>query len=109
MTNTSSAFMTRSANSGQTAVTLAPYALISRHNPPPTLGYYLLHEGAIGVLGDNGLQEVTYKTLDEKKRMAFQPQQCLARVYRQILGGRPAARDVFASTGGIFRERGWVR
>jgi YidC/Oxa1 family membrane protein insertase len=61
------------ANSGQTAVTLAPYALISRHNPPPTLGYYLLHEGAIGVLGNNGLQEVTYKSLDEKKRMAFTP------------------------------------
>ncbi len=61
------------ANSGQTAVTLAPYALISRHNPPPTLGYYLLHEGAIGVLGDNGLQEVTYKSLDEKKRVAFTP------------------------------------
>jgi len=59
------------ANSGQTAVTLAPYALISRHSPPPTLGYYLLHEGAIGVLGDDGLQEITYKTLDEKKRIAF--------------------------------------
>ncbi len=61
------------ANSGQTAVTLAPYALISRHSPPATLGYYLLHEGAIGVLGDNGLQEVTYKSLDEKKRIAFTP------------------------------------
>jgi YidC/Oxa1 family membrane protein insertase len=59
------------ANSGQTAVTLAPYALISRHNPPPTLGYYLLHEGAIGVLGDQGLQEVTYKALDDKKRITF--------------------------------------
>ena len=59
------------ANNGQAAVVLAPYALISRHNPPPTLGYYLLHEGAIGVLGEQGLQEVTYKTLDEKKRMAF--------------------------------------
>jgi YidC/Oxa1 family membrane protein insertase len=58
-------------NDGETAVALAPYALISRHNPPPTLGYYLLHEGAIGVLGDQGLQEMTYKTLDEKKRVAF--------------------------------------
>ena len=45
------------ANRGSTAVTLAPYALISRHNPPPALGSYLLHEGAIGVLGDEGLQE----------------------------------------------------
>ena len=61
------------ANSGPTAVTLAPYGLISRHNPPPALGYYLLHEGAIGVLGDSGLQEVSYKTLDEKKRLAFNP------------------------------------
>jgi len=61
------------ANHGQAAVVLAPYALISRHNPPPTLFYYLLHEGAIGVLGDQGLQEVTYKTLDDKKRMTFKP------------------------------------
>jgi YidC/Oxa1 family membrane protein insertase len=59
------------ANNGQAAVVLAPYASISRHSPPPTLGYYLLHEGAIGVLGAQGLQEVTYKTLDDKKRMAF--------------------------------------
>ena len=58
-------------NNGQAAATLAPYALISRHSPPPTLGYYLLHEGAIGVLGEQGLQEVTYKTLDDKKRVAF--------------------------------------
>jgi YidC/Oxa1 family membrane protein insertase len=52
-------------------VTSSPRIAPSRHNPPPTLGYYLLHEGAIGVLGDNGLQEVTYKSLDEKKRIAF--------------------------------------
>jgi YidC/Oxa1 family membrane protein insertase len=58
-------------NSGREAVALAPYALISRHSPPATLGYYLLHEGAIGVSGNQGLQEVTYKTLDEKKRVPF--------------------------------------
>jgi YidC/Oxa1 family membrane protein insertase len=58
-------------NRGQAPVAIAPYALISRHNPPPALGNYLLHEGAIGVLGDEGLQELTYKTLDEKKRVPF--------------------------------------
>ena len=58
-------------NGGETAATLAPYALISRHNPPPTSGYYLLHEGAIGVLGEQGLQEISYKTLDDKKRVSF--------------------------------------
>src|SRR5205823_8288912 len=60
-------------NNRPAAVALAPYALISRHSPPPTLGYYLLHEGAIGVLGDQGLQEVTYQSLDDKKRMTFNP------------------------------------
>jgi YidC/Oxa1 family membrane protein insertase len=58
-------------NHGQAAVTIAPYAAISRHNPPPTLGNYLLHEGAIGVFAPGGLQEITYKTLDDKKRLPF--------------------------------------
>jgi YidC/Oxa1 family membrane protein insertase len=58
-------------NHGQNSVTLTPYALISRHGMPPTLGYYILHEGLIGVLGDQGLQEVTYKALDEKHRLTF--------------------------------------
>jgi YidC/Oxa1 family membrane protein insertase len=56
-------------NNGSAAVTIAPSASISRHNPPPTLGSYLLHEGAIGVIGEEGLEELTYKTLDEKKRV----------------------------------------
>jgi YidC/Oxa1 family membrane protein insertase len=58
-------------NNGQAAVAIAPYASISRRNPPPALGGYLLHEGAIGVLAEEGLQELTYKTLDEKKRLPF--------------------------------------
>lgn len=41
-------------------VTLHPYALISRHGMPVVQGYYILHEGLIGVLGDAGLKEVTY-------------------------------------------------
>jgi YidC/Oxa1 family membrane protein insertase len=59
------------SNGSDTAATLSPYALISRHNPPPTSGYYLLHEGAIGVLGEQGLQELSYKSLDDKKRISF--------------------------------------
>jgi YidC/Oxa1 family membrane protein insertase len=52
-------------------VTLFPYALISRHGTPKTLGYYILHEGLIGVLGNDGLQEYTYKKVEEKKDVAF--------------------------------------
>ena len=47
-------------NKGAAPVTLYPYALISRHGTPKIEGYYILHEGLIGVLGDQGLQEVTY-------------------------------------------------
>jgi len=59
------------ANKGSAAVSLYPYALISRHGTPATLGYYILHEGLIGVLGDQGLQEITYKTIEEKKAISF--------------------------------------
>ena len=58
-------------NKSASAVSLYPYALISRHGTPHTLGYYILHEGLIGVLGDQSLQEYTYKKIDEKKDVAF--------------------------------------
>jgi len=58
-------------NKGAAAVTLHPYALVSRHGTPVTLGYYILHEGFIGVLGDKGLQEETYKSVEDKKSMTF--------------------------------------
>jgi len=59
------------ANKGTAPVTLFPYSLISRHGTPHTLGYYILHEGLIGVLGDHGLQEITYADVEKKKEMPF--------------------------------------
>src|SRR6185437_4804230 len=58
-------------NVGKAPVTLYPFALISRHGAPPVLGYYLLHEGLIGYLGDQKLQEYTYKKIDEAKAVNF--------------------------------------
>ncbi len=55
------------ANKSGDAVTLYPYALVSRHGVPPVLGYYILHEGLIGVMGDQGLQTETYKKMDDRK------------------------------------------
>ena len=55
------------ANKGGDPVTLFPYALISRHGTPKVQGYYILHEGLIGVIGDQGLQTETYKKIDDKK------------------------------------------
>jgi YidC/Oxa1 family membrane protein insertase len=46
---------------------LFPYALISRHGTPKVQGYYILHEGFIGVMGDQGEQSETYKKMEDKK------------------------------------------
>ncbi len=45
-------------------VTLYPYGLIARDGTPKTLGYYLLHEGPLGVFNGT-LSEYKYKTLRE--------------------------------------------
>src|SRR5947208_2535777 len=58
-------------NKGATPVTLYPFALISRHGTPQTLGYYILHEGLIGVFGDKGLQEETYANMEKQKELSF--------------------------------------
>jgi YidC/Oxa1 family membrane protein insertase len=58
-------------NKSDKPVTLYPFALISRHGSPKTLGYYILHEGLIGKFGDKGSEEVTYKTIDDKKALPF--------------------------------------
>jgi len=41
-------------------VTLYPYARLHREGTPHVQGFYILHEGLIGVLGENGLEEITY-------------------------------------------------
>jgi YidC/Oxa1 family membrane protein insertase len=55
------------ANTGADTVTLHPYALVSRHETPHVQGFYILHEGLIGVVNE-GLEEITYaNALDEPK------------------------------------------
>ncbi len=60
------------ANKGSAQVTLFPYALISRHGAPEVLGYYILHEGLIGVMGDQGEQTITYKKMEDKKSESWE-------------------------------------
>jgi len=59
------------SNVGNAPVTLYPFALISRHGAPQVSGYYILHEGLIGYLGDQGLQEYGYKKIDDAKTVSF--------------------------------------
>jgi YidC/Oxa1 family membrane protein insertase len=58
-------------NNGASAATLYPFALISRHGTPQVSGYYILHEGLTGYLGDKGLQEYKYKAIDDAKSVSF--------------------------------------
>ncbi|MCO5090425.1 membrane protein insertase YidC [Bosea sp. (in: a-proteobacteria)] len=53
-------------NKGAAAVTLFPYGQIVRQGRPHTLGYYVLHEGLVGYLGEQGLQEYTYDKLEKE-------------------------------------------
>ncbi len=53
-------------NAGGAAVALFPYGLVSRHGTPETAGFYILHEGLIGVQADK-LQEVSYADLVKVK------------------------------------------
>jgi YidC/Oxa1 family membrane protein insertase len=47
-------------NKSQTAQTLFPYARVYRSGTPKLEGFYILHEGLIGFIGDAGLQEIKY-------------------------------------------------
>ena len=58
-------------NKGAAPVTLYPYALISRHGTPKIEGWYILHEGLIGKLGDERLQEVAYSDIEKEKSKTF--------------------------------------
>lgn len=51
-------------DSGQ-AIPVAPYGLVSRTGTPNVLGYYILHEGLVGVF-DKTLKEVDYDDLQNE-------------------------------------------
>jgi len=54
----------RVVNDGDSPVTLSPYSLISRRGTPEILGFYILHEGLIGVFNDT-LEEIDYDDLQD--------------------------------------------
>ncbi|MDH3229775.1 MAG: membrane protein insertase YidC, partial [Alphaproteobacteria bacterium] len=61
----------RVRNTGPSAVTLRPYSLISRTGTPDILGFYILHEGLLGVF-DETLKEIDYDELEPDKPLRQQ-------------------------------------
>src|SRR5215471_13291192 len=59
-------------NRSAAPVTLYPFALISRHGTPETLGYAILHEGLIGKFGSESSREVSYSEIEKKKLEEFE-------------------------------------
>jgi len=53
-------------NTGTAPVTLYPYGRIARFGTPHTAGYFVLHEGLIGVFGEGGVTELKYSKLQEE-------------------------------------------
>ena len=53
------------ANSGDATASVAGYGRITRFFKPETQGIYVLHEGLIGVIGEEGLQEIDYSDVED--------------------------------------------
>ncbi|MCF6302335.1 MAG: membrane protein insertase YidC, partial [Devosiaceae bacterium] len=53
-------------------VALFPYSRIVRHEIPSISGFFILHEGPIGVLGDANLVEKSYGDLQEDRQIDFE-------------------------------------
>ncbi|AKI02433.1 membrane protein insertase, YidC/Oxa1 family, N-terminal domain [Hoeflea sp. IMCC20628] len=53
------------ANSGDATASVAGYGRVTRFFKPKTQGIYVLHEGLIGVIGEEGLQEVDYSDVED--------------------------------------------
>lgn len=61
----------RVINNSQDEVSLTPYGRIARFGTPETQNIFVLHEGLIGVLGeDEGLQEIDYDDLQESREIS---------------------------------------
>ncbi len=54
----------RVENNGAQAVTLFPFGMISRSGTPETLGFFILHEGPLGVF-DDVLEEIDYEDIGD--------------------------------------------
>ena len=95
-------------NTGGSNITLQPYGRIARYGEPETAGIYVLHEGMIGSIGEQGLDEIDYDEIQEDRLIkretasngwlgitdkywatALIPGQTFTAAYRYVQGARP--------------------
>jgi YidC/Oxa1 family membrane protein insertase len=67
-------------NEGAKPVNLFNYGRVTRIGTPRIEGFFILHEGLIGVTGDEGLQEINYSRVrDDRQIQPSRSQRWLAR------------------------------
>ncbi|MBX3582452.1 MAG: membrane protein insertase YidC [Rhizobiaceae bacterium] len=57
------------SNAGTSDVALSAYGRITRFDKPLHSSTYVLHEGLIGVTGEEGLQEISYGSIEDDKQI----------------------------------------
>jgi YidC/Oxa1 family membrane protein insertase len=58
-------------NSSGADLTLFPYSLISRRGMPEVDSLYILHEGLVGFMGEEGLVEIDYDDVQDEGRLTY--------------------------------------
>ncbi len=56
-------------NTGAATIALKPYGRIARYGKPEVAGIYVLHEGLVGSVGEQGLDEYDYGDIEEDKQV----------------------------------------
>lgn len=56
-------------NEGSAPVSLSNYGRVTRFDKPDHASIYVLHEGLIGVTGEEGLEEIKYSTIEDDRQI----------------------------------------
>lgn len=61
----------RVINNTSNDISLTPYGRVTRFEKPQVEGIFVLHEGLIGFIGEDGLQEFDYGDIEDSKEVKF--------------------------------------
>lgn len=84
--------ITDSVESTSGEATLVPYSVIRRFGKPQVEGTYVLHEGFVGVLGEQGLTEFTYDKADKGDAVSGNGK---GKEFKQVVGGFTGITDKY--------------
>ncbi|MEE9374888.1 MAG: membrane protein insertase YidC [Rhizobiaceae bacterium] len=60
-------------NGSKNPLAIKPYGRIARYGKPKVAGIYVLHEGMVGYIGDQGLDEFDYGEMEDEKQIIKEP------------------------------------